>query len=105
MSIKELENKGALQLLIFLHEQGKTKITDIQIEAAKNTLYHALNSLSDLELIEEERSPPFTRYIQLTADGKTVAKRLLEIRQVLEAKEMREAKRTTQKKSNLQGAK
>lgn len=100
MTIKQLENKGTLQLLLFLHEQGKTKITDIQIEAAKATLYHALNSLSDLELIEEERSPPFTRYIQLTADGKTIAKKLLEIRQVLEAKKTREAKRASQQPPN-----
>lgn len=94
--IKELENKGELQLLLFLLQQGKTKITDIKIEAAKSTLYHALNTLATLELIEEERSPPVTRYIQLTGDGKTIAKKLQEINQVLQDKQNRETKRASQ---------
>ncbi len=93
MSVKELENKGALQLLLFLHEHGKTKITDIKIDAAKSTLYHALNTLFEMELIEEKRQPPVTRYIQLTSHGKTLSKQIVEIKQILETKNQREAKR------------
>jgi predicted transcriptional regulator len=96
MTIKDLENKGELQLLIFLLENGKTKITDIKIDVAKSTVYHALDALSSIELIEEERTPPYTRYIQLTGDGKVVAKKLSEIAQILQAKREREANRASQ---------
>lgn len=95
MLLKALENNGDLQLLVFLLENGKTKITDIKIEAAKSTLYSALDALSKLELIDEERSPPVTRYIKLTGDGKTIAEKLQEIEKILKEKHTREAKKAT----------
>lgn len=88
--IGELENKGVLQLLIFLLQHGKTKVTDIRIEASSGTLYRALNALARMELIDEERKPPFTRYIQLTGDGEAIAQKLQEIDVVLEAKKGRQ---------------
>lgn len=88
-NIKQLENRAMLQLLLFLLVRGKTKITDIQKTASKGTLYRALNSLARLELIDEERRPPFTRYIQLTRDGEAIAKKLQEINEILEAKKGR----------------
>ena len=88
-SIKKLENNGALQLLLFLHKHGKTKVTDIKIEASSGTLYRALKTLAELELIDEERRPPFMRYIQLTGDGEATAKKLAEIEAILEAKKGR----------------
>ena len=91
--MKELENRGTIQLLMFLLENGKTKITDIQIDAANSSLYNALKILASHELIDEERKPPVTRYIQLTNDGIEVAKKLLEILQILDAKKEREVKR------------
>jgi DNA-binding transcriptional ArsR family regulator len=84
--IKELENRAVLQLLLFLSKRGKTKITDITLEGSKTTLYRALNILTRLELIDEERQRPYTRYIQLTGDGKAIAKKIEEIDAVLEAK-------------------
>jgi len=87
--IKQLENKAMLQLLLFLFEHGKTKVTDIDIEASSGTLYRALNNLAKMELIDEERRPPYTRYIQLTGDGKAIAEKLKEINAVLEAKKDR----------------
>lgn len=84
--IKQLENTGVLQTLLFLGEKGKTKITDIPLGGSKTTLYRALNILTKLELIDEERRKPFTRYIQLTDDGETIAKKLSEINTTLEAK-------------------
>ena len=88
--IGELENKGVLQLLIFLLQHGKTKVTDIRIEASSGTLYRALNALARMELIDEERKPPFTRYIHLTGDGEAIAQKLQEIDVVLEAKKGRQ---------------
>jgi DNA-binding transcriptional ArsR family regulator len=89
MSIKNLENKANLQILLFLRKHGKTKVTDIKIDASSGTLYRALNTLADLELIEEERVRPFTRFIQLTREGGLAAEALKEIDDILEAKKVR----------------
>ena len=86
MSIKELESNGELQLLVFLLKNGKTKITDIDIEASSGTLYRALNALAQLELIDEERKPPTKRYMKLTGDGQAIAKKLTEVEDILKAK-------------------
>jgi len=88
--IKQLESNGALQILLFLYETGKTKVTDIKIDASSGTIYRALNILARLELIDEERIRPYTRYIQLTGDGEAIAKKLKEINDVLEAKRGRQ---------------
>lgn len=37
-SIKNLENSGVLQILLFLHERGKTKVTDIEVDASSGTV-------------------------------------------------------------------
>jgi len=89
MLIKQLEHRAALQLLLFLLEHGKAKVTDIQVDASSGTLYRALNTLAKMELIDEERKPPYTRYIQLTGDGKAIAEKLKEINVILEAKKGR----------------
>ncbi len=104
MHIKELENTGTLQLLLFLLKSGKTKITDIPLEGSKTTLYRALNILARLELIDEERQKPYTRYIQLTRDGETIAKKIEEIESILEAKNEREAKRDRQSRPAQHGS-
>jgi len=95
-SIKKLENSAVLQILLFLHKRGKIKVTDIDVTASSGTVYRALNTLGRLELIDEERKPPFTRYIQLTGDGEAIAQKLEEIDAILEAKKEREAKRDYQ---------
>ncbi len=87
--IRQLEHKAALPLLLFLLEHGKTKVTDIRIDASSGTLYRALDMLGKLEPVDEERRPPFTRYIQLTGDDETIAQKLSEINAVLEAKKGR----------------
>jgi DNA-binding transcriptional ArsR family regulator len=89
-SIKNLENSGVLQILLFLHERGKTKVTDIDVDASSGTVYRALNTLTKLELIDEERIRPYTRYIQLTGDGEAIAKKLEEIIDILKAKKARQ---------------
>lgn len=81
--IRHLENRAALQILLFLDEYGKAKLTDIDIEASKTSLYRALTILIKWELIREERVRPYTRYIVLTDAGKMVAKKLGEIESIL----------------------
>jgi predicted transcriptional regulator len=66
-----------------LDEYGKAKLTDIDIEASKTSLYRALTILIKWELIREERVRPYTRYIVLTDAGKMVAKKLGEIESIL----------------------
>ena len=83
--IRHLENRAALQILLFLDDYGKAKLTDIDIEASKSSLYRALTILMKWELIREERVRPYTRYILLTDDGKKVAKKLGEIESILKA--------------------
>jgi predicted transcriptional regulator len=90
MFIRHFENRATLQILLFLNENGKTKLTDIDIEASKSSLYRALTILIKWELIKEERAPPYMRYINLTDDGKAVAKRLEEIESILKAKRERQ---------------
>jgi Mn-dependent DtxR family transcriptional regulator len=92
MSIKELENRGVLQLLLFLYERGKTKVTDIDVSASSSTIFSALSRLARLELIDEERQRPYTRYIQLTGDGRAIAKKIEEIDTVLKAKRDRQSR-------------
>lgn len=87
--IIKLESKGTLQILLSLLEKGKTKVTEIEFHGSKTTLYRALSILARLELIDEERRPPYTRYIQLTGDGKAIAEKLKEINAILEAKKDR----------------
>lgn len=81
--IRHLENRATMQILLFLDEYGKAKLTDIDIEASKTSLYRALTILMKWELIREERVRPYTRYIVLTDDGKKIAKRLGEIESIL----------------------
>lgn len=84
--MRKLESTGVLQLLLFFLKHGKTKVTDIEFQGSKTTLYRALSILAKLELIDEERKRPYTRYIQLTGDGQAIAEKLKEINAVLEAK-------------------
>ena len=96
MLIKQLENRAALQLLLFLHRRGRTKLTDIDIDASQSSFYRGLTILGRMELIDEERTPPAMRYLYLTGDGEAAAKKLEEIENILEAKREREAKRDRQ---------
>ncbi len=79
----ELENTGMLQLLVFFKENGRTKITDIRFVGSKSTLYRSINLLCQLDLVMEEREKPFTRYLNLTPKGEAVAKRVLEIEEII----------------------
>jgi len=88
--IKHLEANGVLQIMLFLLGRRETKVTDIEFEGSNSTLYRALNTLAKLELIDEERVKPYTRYIHLTGDGEAIAKKLKEIQAVLEAKRVRQ---------------
>jgi len=89
-SIKQLENSGVLQILLFLHERGKTKVTDIDVDASSGTVYRALNTLAKLELIDEERIRPYTRKIQLTGDGEAIAQKLKQAEEIMDAKRARQ---------------
>jgi hypothetical protein len=89
---EELETKGALQLLLFLYNtQKEVKITDIKINAAHNTVYRALETLLQLNLVDEARVPPYTRYIKLTKKGKSVANLLKDIEMILQEKDTKTA--------------
>ena len=61
-------------------------MTDISIEASKATVYRALDNLLRLELVSEERVPPYTRFIKLTNHGQKIAEKIFEMEKILQAK-------------------
>ncbi|MGD6850438.1 MAG: hypothetical protein ACQCN6_00080 [Candidatus Bathyarchaeia archaeon] len=87
MDITDLEATGDLQLLLFLYPNKRAKISDINIKASRSTLYNVLETLSRLELIDEERVPPYTRYIKLTSDGQKMAEKVFEMEKIFQAKQ------------------
>ncbi len=86
MQIADLEAAGNLQLLLFLYPNKRVKISDIGIKASRTSLYRTLDNLSKLELISEERVPPYTRFIKLTGQGQKIAEKIFEIEKILQAK-------------------
>jgi Mn-dependent DtxR family transcriptional regulator len=91
LELADIETKGALRLILFLHESKKpVKITDIKIGVTQNTVYRILGILLRLELVDEHREPPYTRYIELTDDGKKMAQKIKEMKEILDAKVSRQ---------------
>jgi len=84
-----IENKATLQILQFLMKNGRTKVTDINIDASSSTLHRALNTLAELGLIQEEIVRPRIRYIELTPEGEGIAEAFREIDDILAAKKDR----------------
>ena len=78
MLIKQLENRAALQLLLFLHRRGRTKLTDIDIDASQSSLYRGLTILGRMDLVRELHSYPTTvqeRLSKLWKQGKVLRSR------------------------------
>ena len=86
MNVADLEAAGNLQLLLFLYPNKRVKISDIGIKASRTTLYRSLDNLLKLELISEERVPPYTRFIKLTNHGQKIAEKIFEMEKILQAK-------------------
>jgi len=85
MVVEKLTGK-AIFLLMYLHEKGKVSFRQIGLETGMSheTVYNTLWTLSELELIQEERSRN-KRIISLTEKGQLVVKLLLIIEDVLRA--------------------
>lgn len=90
--LARLEKKAALQILAYLYKKGEPgKREDLRsnINGVMETIYSALDVLKSLGLIEEEEIGvfPFERRVWLREKGMLVAKKLVEIENILETVE------------------
>ena len=91
VSLADLEKRAALQILSYLHENESATRTDLRknIKAAMETVYSALGVLKELGLVEESVDDSFagTKEAYLSEKGVIVAKRLVEIEEILKSEE------------------
>jgi len=91
MSLADLEKRAALQILSYLYRRRSATRTDLRknIKAAMETVYSALDVLKDLGLVEESVDDSFagTKEAYLSERGVIVAKRLVEIEEILKSEE------------------
>ena len=90
MSITSLQKTGVLEILFYLHTHKKASRTDLRdnIHAVLETLYKtSLPTLKQLGLIRETKNSkfPFTVEIVLTRKGEEIAKKVVEINEMLES--------------------
>jgi DNA-binding transcriptional ArsR family regulator len=91
MSLADLEKRAALQILSYLHKKESATRTDLRknIKAAMETVYSALGVLKELGLVEESVNDSFAgkKEAYLSEKGVIVAKRLVEIEEILKSEE------------------
>jgi len=92
LSLAKLEKKTALQILVYLFkkkEPVKREELRDNIKGVMETIYSALENLRSMDLIEEEEIGvfPFERRVWLREKGMLIAKRLVEIEDVLKTVE------------------
>jgi len=78
-----LEQKGAIDLLVYLLSHGKANVTTLiqELPAGQTATYSAIRKLEKAELIVENRQAgvPGSRMFYLTEKGTFVAKKLKEM--------------------------
>ena len=87
MSVKELEQVGALQALLALLREGPLPLTSLasRVDCSISTLYNAVGKLLKAGLVAEEREEAFPRrrVFKLTEKGRAVAEKLAEVEEIL----------------------
>lgn len=87
MKIFTLEQKAAIQILIYLRTHPKATMGELKnkIEATQPPIYRALPILLSLKLVEEthEKVFPRRRIFKLTEKGGKVTEKLIEIEKIL----------------------
>ena len=88
MGIEILEKSKAAEILVKLYERKEIGLVEMVVVVSggsTSTINNRLAELKAVGLIDEEREAKFggRRLIRLTADGKKVAKRLVEIEKLL----------------------
>nr|MDO8082841.1 helix-turn-helix transcriptional regulator [Candidatus Freyarchaeota archaeon] len=84
-----LEQTGAIQLLLYLYDKKKVKLSDVIIDQrgkiSQAALYPAAKVLSDLGLITDVKTDrPPRRFLSITPKGEHAVKKLEEFREILE---------------------
>lgn len=88
MNVEGLQNKGVIEILVYLHKHGKATRTDLRdnVNAVLETIYKtSLPALKRMGLIEEKKngSFPFAVEIFLSKKGEEVAEKLAEVAELL----------------------
>jgi len=90
IKLKTLEQTGALEILVFLLKNKRSRITETleflrENRIGQTAMYNALKVLKREGLIEDTvEGFPKTRYLTLTEKGRKVAEKILEIKEILE---------------------
>ncbi|MGQ4834536.1 MAG: winged helix-turn-helix transcriptional regulator [Candidatus Asgardarchaeia archaeon] len=90
IKLKTLEQTGALEILIFLLKNKRSRITETleflrENNIGQTAMYNALKVLKKAGLIEDTvEGFPRTRYLSLTEKGTRIAEKILEIQKILE---------------------
>ena len=98
IKLKTLEQTGALEILIFLLKNKRSRITETleylrENKIGQTAMYNALKVLKKENLISDTiEGFPKTRYLTLTEKGRRVAQKILEIKQILEEEENEDEK-------------
>ncbi|MEM2997180.1 MAG: winged helix-turn-helix transcriptional regulator [Candidatus Bathyarchaeia archaeon] len=87
MTLNSLEKRGALQILLHLHREGRATRTELRnhVDASMDTIYTALKVLMELGLVREESMDrfPFSVHVTLTEKGRRVAEHIAEVDEIL----------------------
>ena len=87
--LRALEGQiGVLRVLVLLHEGGGLAVRELldSVDSSQGAIQRSVELLIDLDLIREDRMKtwPFRRELSLTDKGKQVARRVLEISNIIE---------------------
>lgn len=89
LEISSLEEAHKISMLIYLYKNGRSKKTDIYSCLPQNAnLAKKLSELEDkgLVVLDPRRFENNTTYVELTARGREVARKLVEIEEILSDK-------------------
>ena len=91
ISLRPLEQTGALEILRYLLEKTEVKLTELlyylrSIGVGQSAMYRSLKLLKEANLIDETITDyPKLRLIRLTEKGRRVAEYVLKIKEILES--------------------
>ena len=90
ISLKSLEQTGALEILYLLLKKGRVRITETleflrKNEIGQTAMYNAIKTLKENGLIEDVvEGFPRSRYLMLTDVGRQIAEKVSEIKDILD---------------------
>lgn len=90
ISLKQLEQTGALEILYFLYNKKRAKLTDIlsflrDNQIGQGAMYNAIKALKESNLIDDDvEGFPRRRMFFLTKKGEKIARIIVDLKNALE---------------------